>query len=72
MQEQWEREAMLEAIKAPRVGTNGEDRSMPSVREGTGAGRKDYLGVKARQHPGVLLPGGDEAGESQGKRAGTR
>jgi len=72
LQEQWEREATLEAIEAPRVGTNGEDRSAPSVREGTGAGRKDYLGAEAPKHPGGLLVGDPEARESKGRQAGAR
>ena len=49
-QEQLEREAMLEAIAAPRMGLNGEDRSAPSDREGTGAGRKDDLKLKPKRH----------------------
>jgi hypothetical protein len=42
-QEALELEAMAEAIAAPRIGLNGEDRSAPIPREGSGAGRKDYV-----------------------------
>ena len=38
----WEMEAMQEAIKAPRIGLNGEDRTFFQPREGSGAGRKDF------------------------------
>ena len=32
----------LEAITAPRIGLNGEDRTVYQPREGSGAGRKDF------------------------------
>ena len=38
-----EREAQAEAIAAPRVGADGEDRSMPAPRVQSGAGRRDFV-----------------------------
>lgn len=38
----WEMEAIKEAISAPRIGLNGEDRTVHQPREGSGAGRKDF------------------------------
>ena len=43
-QERLEREALAEALAAPRLGLNGKDRTTPSPRDGSGAGRRDYLG----------------------------
>jgi hypothetical protein len=40
-QERMEAAAVTEAIAAPRVGTDGEDRSASAPREQSGAGRRD-------------------------------
>ena len=42
-EEELEREAMAEAIAAPRTGPHGEDRSAPGYRDGDGSGRKDFV-----------------------------
>ena len=47
-QEAIEAEALREAIAAPLLGTDGEDRSRPAPREESGAGRRDD--VHARPH----------------------
>ena len=47
--ELWEMEAMQEAITAPRIGKNGEDRTVYQPREGSGAGRKDFTKSKFRK-----------------------
>lgn len=45
-QEELELSAMLEAMAAPIIGADGEDRSVPAPREANaGAGRKDFVGA---------------------------
>ena len=41
-EEIWEMDAMREAISAPRIGLNGEDRTVFQPREGSGTGRRDF------------------------------
>ena len=45
----WEMEALREAINAPRIGLNGEDRTVYQPREGSGAGRKDFTGPNLKR-----------------------
>jgi hypothetical protein len=49
-----EEEVLAEAVAARRIGTNGEDRSIPAPREDSGAGRRDDLrakqGARRRSH----------------------
>lgn len=49
-QEAIEAEAMKEAIAAPLIGPDGEDRSRPAPREESGAGRRDDTHAVAREH----------------------
>lgn len=49
-QESIEAEAMREAIAAPLIGTDGEDRSLPAPREESGAGRRDDIHAGVRDH----------------------
>ncbi len=48
-QEELEAEALAEALAAPLIGRNGEDRSAPAPREGSGAGRRDYVGASLQE-----------------------
>lgn len=66
-QESVEAEALEEALRAPLIGRNGEDRSVPQPREASGAGRKDDL-RSDRDSWGEwfssLLPGSSQAVDS--------
>jgi hypothetical protein len=42
-EDEWELEAMAEAIAAPRIGADGKDRTAPSYRLDSGSGRKDVV-----------------------------
>eukprot|EP01043_Picozoa_sp_COSAG02_P024397 COSAG02_NODE_1331_length_13215_cov_3.173058_6_plen_552_part_00 len=53
-QEAIEAEAMREAIAAPLIGTDGEDRSLPAPREESGAGRRDDIHAGVRDHHGSV------------------
>ena len=48
-EEIWEMEAIKEAISAPRIGLNGEDRTVFQPREGSGAGRKDFTRLNLKR-----------------------
>jgi hypothetical protein len=64
-QELLERDAMLEAIAAPLIGSGGEDRSVAAPREASGAGRKDYVGARGPGARGAKVPTavqGDDGG----------
>jgi hypothetical protein len=68
-QESLEAEALQEALRAPIIGANGEDRSVPQPREESGAGRKDDVRSTGDGWGGwfsSLLPG---AGSNQGPDA---
>lgn len=66
---------MAEAIAAPLIGPDGEDRSAPAPREQTGAGRRDTMGGTpgrpprhaARTHGGAHA---HKSGHAQGRQPG--
>ena len=66
-----ELEAMKEAIAAPRIGPNGEDRSDPHDRDANGAGRKDDLVPQSdRKHSVESMDGAGVGGGGAGAGAG--
>ena len=68
-QESLEAEALHEALQAPLIGSDGEDRSLPQPRTESGAGRKDDLRADRDSWGGwfaSLLPGADPGRDATG------
>jgi hypothetical protein len=59
-QEALEAAVLAEAIAAPLIGANGEDRSVPAPREDSGAGRRDDVRDPARMATEEFVPSAAE------------